>query len=60
MGYEVTTEICNPKLNAWSPGPPMAEKRYSHTASVIEGGNEVLVTGGWNGDKVLDSTEILP
>ena len=40
-----TTEIYDPKTNAWTRGPDMAEPRYDHSATALPDGR-VLIAGG--------------
>ena len=44
-----TTEIYDPASNTWTPGPPMANARYEHTATLLTDGS-VLVAGGYGGN----------
>ena len=39
------TEIYDPKTNAWTPGPDMAEPRFDYTATALPDGR-VLIAGG--------------
>ena len=43
--YMSRTEIYDPKTNAWTPGPDMAEPRFRHTATALPDGR-VLIAGG--------------
>ena len=40
-----TTAIYDPRTNAWSTGPELAEPRYAHTATLLPDGRVVLIGG---------------
>jgi hypothetical protein len=40
-----TTEWFDPGSRTWSPGPPLNQARYGHTATALQGG-QILVVGG--------------
>jgi len=40
-----TTEIYDPKLDSWTPGPLLSKGRYAEAATLLENG-QILVTGG--------------
>lgn len=61
--YAVSTELYDPAVNTWQPGPSLLAKRAFHTA-IQMGDRRVLISGGYNGRNVqnnfgyLETTEI--
>lgn len=55
---QATTELWDPKLDAWSPGPSLAEARADHFGVRLTSG-QVLIGGGRDGEgERLDGAEL--
>lgn len=51
-----TTEVYNPDLNVWSPGPAMIRHRAFHTATALNDGH-VILAGGRDSTNKYDNNE---
>src|SRR3712207_6501614 len=52
-----TTELYDPRMRRFEPGPRMTRPRVSHTATRLPNG-DVLIAGGWDGPRVTASAEL--
>jgi hypothetical protein len=42
---DASTELYDPTTDSWSAGPPMGTSRYGHTATLLDSGKVLVVTG---------------
>ena len=55
--FSDTCHVLDPVTGTWSDGPQLTTGREDAGVSVL-GDNMMVVTGGWDGDRLLDSVEV--